>query len=86
MMWFKRSEFDRYARYMSKGSAHEFFEYSEMEEVAIPIPEIAIQRSISNIYNCYVERREICNRLKAQIKDICPILIKGSIEEALKEA
>ena len=31
MMWFKRSEFDRYARYMSKGSAHEFFEYFDME-------------------------------------------------------
>lgn len=86
MMWFKRSEFDRYARYMSKGSAHEFFEYSDMEEVAIPIPDISVQRAISNIYNCYVERRDINNALKVQIKGICPILIKGSIEEARKEA
>ncbi len=86
MMWFKRSEFDRYARYMSKGSAHEFFEYSDMEEVAIPIPDISIQRAISNIYNCYIERRAINNALKQQIKDICPILIKGSIEEAREEA
>lgn len=86
MMWFKRSEFDRYARYMSKGSAHEFFEYSDMEEVAIPIPDISVQRAISNIYNCYVERRDINNALKSQIKEICPILVKGSIEEARKEA
>ena len=82
MMWFKRAEFDRYARYMSKGSAHEFFEYEEMEEVAIPIPAVEIQDSISNIYKSYMERKTINERLKAQIKDLCPILIKDSIDEA----
>ena len=82
MMWYKRSEFDRYARYMSKGSAHEFFEYSDMEQVTIPIPEIEIQKSIINIYDAYIERKKINEQLKALIKDICPILIKGSIEEA----
>lgn len=85
MMWYKRSEFDRYARYMSKGSAHEFFEYTDMEEVAIPIPNINIQISIANIYNCYMERKSINEKLKKQIKDICPILIKGSVEEAKKK-
>lgn len=30
----------------------------------------------------YKKRREINEHLKTQIKDICPILIKGSIEEA----
>lgn len=84
MMWFKRAEFDRYARYMSKGSAHEFFEYSDMEEVKIPIPNIDVQKSISNIYKVYKERKAINEQLKSQIKDICPILIKGSIEEGKK--
>ena len=81
MMWFKRSEFDRYARYMSKGSAHEFFEYSDMEEVQIPIPDISVQRAIADIYKVYTERKRINEQLKQQIKDICPILIKGSLEE-----
>jgi type I restriction enzyme S subunit len=81
MMWFKRSEFDRYARYMSKGSAHEFFEYGDMEEVAIPIPDIKIQESIANIYSVYMMRKCLNEQLKAQIKDICPILIRGSLEE-----
>ena len=81
MMWFKRSEFDRYARYMSKGSAHEFFEYSDMEEVQIPIPDIKVQRAIADIYKVYTERKRINEQLKQQIKDICPILIKGSLEE-----
>lgn len=82
MMWFKRSEFDRYARYMSKGSAHEFFEYSDMEEVEIPIPDIKIQKAIADIYTVYNIRKRISEQLKNQIKDICPILIRGSLEEA----
>lgn len=84
MMWFKRTEFDRYARYMSKGSAHEFFEYSDMEEVKIPIPSIIVQKGIVGIYKSYMTRKEINEKLKTQIKDLCPILIKGSIEEAMK--
>lgn len=79
MMWFKRSEFDRYARYMSKGSAHEFFEYSDMEEVQIPIPDIKVQKAISDIYSVYMSRKRINEQLKAQIKEICPILIRGSL-------
>lgn len=81
MMWFKRSEFDRYARYMSKGSAHEFFEYADMEEVKIPIPNIEIQQDIVNIYQAYIMRKEINEQMKDKIKNICPILIKGSLEE-----
>lgn len=81
MMWFKRSEFDRYARYMSKGSAHEFFEYSDMEEVQIPIPDIKVQKAIAEIFTVYTTRKQINERLKEKIKNICPILIRGSLEE-----
>lgn len=81
MMWYTRPEFDRYARYMSKGSAHEFFEYSDMEDVAIPIPNIDVQRAVAEIYTVYNKRKKINEQLKAQIKNICPILIKGSLEE-----
>lgn len=84
MMWYKRGEFDRYARYMSKGSAHEFFEFDDMCDVQIPIPDINIQKSIVDIYKVYLDRKSISLRLKEQIKCICPILIKGSIEEAQK--
>jgi type I restriction enzyme S subunit len=81
LMWFKRPEFDRYARYMSKGSAHEFFEYDEMEEVKIPIPNINIQKDIVNIFKVFIIRKNLNEKLKQQIKNICPILIKGAIEE-----
>ena len=82
MMWYKRSEFDRYARYMSKGSAHEFFEYEDMEEVQIPIPSLDIQKAIASIYNIYRERKAIATKLKEQLNNLCPILIKGSLESS----
>lgn len=81
LMWFKRPEFDRYARYMSKGSAHEFFEYDEMEEVKIPIPDKNVQKDIVNIFKVFNIRKNLNEKLKQQIKNICPILIKGAVEE-----
>mgnify|MGYP002514649549 CR=1 FL=1 len=83
-MWLSRSEFDRYARFNSWGSARENFSFSDMANVSIPIPKIEIQKSISNIYKVFKERKAINEKLKSQIKDICPILIKGSIEEGKK--
>ena len=80
-IWLSRAEFDRYARYNSWGSARENFSFEDMQNVEIPIPEISVQQSIVDIYNAYIMRREINERLKVQIKDICPILIKGSLEE-----
>ena len=52
-----------------------------MCNVQIPIPDIKVQRAIAEIFDVYNERKAINERLKVQIKDICPILIKGSLEE-----
>lgn len=80
-LFFCRTEFDRYARFNSWGSARETFDWEEMCDVRIPIPDIEIQRDIVNIFEAYNMRKEINEKLKSQIKDICPILIKGSLEE-----
>ena len=82
MMWFSREEFARYCTFHAFGSARDNFEWEQMCEVEIPIPSIEIQKSIADIFRCYIDRKEINEKLKNQIKDICPILIKGSIEEA----
>lgn len=86
MLYFSRAEFNRYSRFHSWGSARETFDWSEMCNVQIPIPDSAVQRAIAEIFTCYIDRKNIGDHLKSQIKDICPILIKGSIEEARKEA
>lgn len=82
MLFFGRAEFDRYARFNSWGSARETFEWTEMCDVKIPIPDIHIQKAIAEMYSVYIQRKAINERLKTQIKDLCPILIKGSVEEA----
>lgn len=81
MLFLTRSEFDRYARFNSWGSARETFSWEEMCSVKIPIPPIEAQKSIAELYKVYNQRKEINEKLKAQIKDICPILVKGSIDE-----
>ena len=81
MMFYMRSEFDRYARFNSWGSARETFDWNEMCNIEIPIPNIKVQQAIVDVYNVYIKRKEINEQLKAQIKDICPILIRGSLEE-----
>lgn len=82
VMFFNRTEFDRYARFHSWGSARETFTWDDLIKVKIPIVDITIQKYIVNIYNVYKKRKEINEKLKAQIKDICPILIKGSLEKS----
>ena len=80
MLFFSRGEFNRYARFNSWGSARETFDWSEMCDVEIPIPDIEVQKAIAEIYSVYIERKKINELLKAQIKDICPVLIRGSLE------
>ena len=81
-MYFRRDNYDRFARYNSWGSARETFIWEDFIDFSIPIPAIHIQQSIVDIYNAYITRKEINERLKQQIKDICPILIAGAIKEA----
>jgi len=58
MMWFRRPEFDRYARFKSHGSAREIFEWDEMCEVMLPVPPIEEQRKIVAEYKAIEKRIE----------------------------
>ena len=69
LMWFKRPEFDRYARFKSFGSAHEFFTWEEMCNVYLPIPSIEEQRKIVAEYQAVEQRIENNNRLIKALED-----------------
>lgn len=85
-MLLQREMFAKKVLFNSFGSSTLVFGIANLGEVEIPVPAIEVQKAVADIYKTYKERRAINERLKAQIKDICPILIKGSIEEARKEA
>lgn len=82
MLWFSRSEWGRFVYWQSTGSSYEFLQWESVESTKIPIPDICIQQSIVDIYNAYIIRKKINEKLKQQIKDICPILISGAIKES----
>ena len=85
-MLLQRKMFAKKVLFNSFGSSTLVFGIDNLGEVEIPVPAIEVQKAVADIYKTYKEGRAINERLKAQIKDICPILIKGSIEEARKEA
>lgn len=74
-IFFKRTEFDRYARYNSWGSARENFAYADLCTVEIPIPPIEVQDKIVELYQCYEECKRIATEARAQLQTICPALI-----------
>jgi len=79
-LWFKRSEFDRYARFHSWGSARETFDWADMCNVKLPIPSPEIQKSIVAIHHTLETRKRLNEELKKQIDRLCPILIRGVVE------
>ena len=82
MMWFSRKESDRRGWFMSDSSIRTNLDLDRFYEIEIPIPNEEIQKSIVNMYKVYTLRRSINEKLKVQIKNICPILIRGSLEES----
>lgn len=84
MLWLSRSETQRYLGFNSWGSTRDVVNFTDLGATKIPIPDIHIQQAIVDIYKCYLKRKEINRHLKAQIKDICPILIRGSLQEGGK--
>ena len=63
MMWFRRPEFDRYARFHSHGSAREIFDWDELCDVMLPIPSITRQREIVAEYETLVNRIRLNNQM-----------------------
>ena len=76
-IFFKRKEFDRYARYHSWGSARETFDWDDMCNVEIPIPDIEMQKSLVLIGSVLDKRKKINNELEEIIKNVCPVLFKS---------
>lgn len=75
-MYFKRSEFDRYARYNSWGSARETFSWEEMCDIDIELPDIAIQQKYVDIYNAMLENQRCYESALEDLKLVCDAYIE----------
>ncbi len=76
MMWFRRSEFDRYARYMSHGTVRELFGWQEMCDVELPVPSIEKQREIVREYSVVNDRIALNEQLTQKLEDTAQAIYK----------
>lgn len=79
-LFFRRDEFDRYTNFYSWGSARETFDFKDMCEVRLPIPDIEVQKSIVAIHHVLESRKKLNEDLKNMITPLCPVLMKGVVD------
>ena len=69
MMWFRRSEFDRYADFRCDSSIRGGFHWEELCEVELPVPAIEEQRKAVEQYQSVTNKikvnEQICEKLEA---------------------
>lgn len=76
MMWFRRPEFDRYARFKSHGSAREIFDWEEMCNTLLPVPHIDKQREIVKEYNTIQNRINLNQQLIQKLEETAQAIYK----------
>lgn len=76
MMWFRRPEFDRYARFKSHGSAREIFSWEEMCDVELPIPPIEQQQKIVSEYEAVTRRIRLNEQIIAKLEETAQALYR----------
>ena len=76
MMWFRRPEFDRYARFKSHGSAREIFSWEEMSDVELPIPPIEQQQKIVSEYEAITRRIHLNEQIIAKLEETAQALYR----------
>ena len=80
MLWFMRPEFDRYARFMSNGSAREVFDWDCMCGVELPIPPISEQRKIVHDYKVITDRIELLRKMNENLEEQAQTIYKSWFE------
>ena len=76
MMWFRRQEFDRYARYMSHGSTRESFGWEEMCDVELPVPTPEKQKEIIKEYHIITDRIKLNEQVNQKLEDTAQSIYK----------
>ena len=84
MLWFHRPEFNRLGWFISDSSVRASLELERFCDIEVPVPDIKIQEAIVTIYHTLETRKKINEKLKNSIKPLCPVLMRGVVEEMVK--
>lgn len=82
MLWFSRSESDRYGWFISDSSIRASLELARFYEIEIPLPSLEKQQAVVNFYNARHLIMKNIATVGNMLKELCPILINGSLKEA----
>jgi type I restriction enzyme S subunit len=81
MMWFRRPEFDRYARFMSHGSAREIFSWTELSDTLLPIPSVEKQQEIVKEYNIIQNRITLNKQLITKLEETVQAIYNNTMKD-----
>ena len=81
----QRDEFQRHCVFVGDGNTRGGINTNDFGAIKIPLIERSQQDILAKLLQAYENRKDINEKLKKQIKDICPILIRGSLEEGKAE-
>ena len=85
MLWFMRPEFDRYARFMSNGSAREVFDWDCMCGVELPVPSLPEQQKIVRDYQVITDRIELLRRMNSIQEEVIKTLYRKATADSDNE-
>lgn len=83
MMWFRRPEFDRYARFHSHGSAREVFDWDELCNVMLPVPTLSRQRELVAEYATLTNRIRLNEQMIAKLEETAQALYRKMFVEGV---
>lgn len=85
-LWFKRPEFDRYARFHSHGSAREIFDWEEMCNVELPVPPIEEQEKIVDAYETIGKRIALKRKINDNLADTAQAIYRRTFVDDIDAA
>lgn len=85
MMWFRRPEFDRYARFKSHGSAREIFSWEEICDVELPIPSIVQQQKMVSEYEAVTRRIRLNEQIITKLEETAQALYRKMFVDGIDQ-
>lgn len=80
-MCLKSGEMDRYFWFNTDSSVRDGLDWDIFCDVELSVPSIDVQKKYVSAYNSMMHLLEEYEQLKIQIQRVCPILVRGAIEE-----
>ena len=83
-LFFCRSEFDRYARINSWGSATELFLFEDLCNIKFTVPDLKEQEKIVNTYNAITKRIQLKQKINENLEKMAQCLFDETIKKTEK--